>query len=43
MTGMTGHAAANEGDTYGNAPIRPMAEELKKYPSIARMAGLLSS
>lgn len=40
---MTGHAASNVGDTYGSAPISRMAEELKKFPSIARMAGLLPS
>lgn len=40
---LTGHAASNVGDTYGNAPILRMAEEMKKYPSLARMAGLLSS
>lgn len=38
---LTGHAASNVGDSYGSAPISRMAEELKKYPSIARMAGLL--
>ncbi|AMR64851.1 site-specific integrase [Aquipseudomonas alcaligenes] len=38
---LTGHAASNVGDTYGTAPISRMAEELKKFPSIARMAGLL--
>lgn len=38
---LLGHAATNVGDTYGSAPISRMAEELKKYPSIARMAGLL--
>lgn len=40
---LTGHAASNVGDTYGKAPISRMAEELKKYPSLARMAGLLPS
>ncbi|WP_223496703.1 site-specific integrase [Pseudomonas sp. A-RE-26] len=40
---LTGHAASNVGDTYGNAPIFRMAEEMKKYPSLARMAGLLPS
>jgi len=38
---LTGHAASNVGDSYGSAPLSRMAEELKKYPSIARMAGLL--
>lgn len=38
---LTGHAASNVGDTYGSAPISRMVEELKKFPSIARMAGLL--
>lgn len=38
---LTGHAASNVGDSYGSAPIGRMAEELKKYPNIARMAGLL--
>ena len=40
---LTGHAASNVGDSYGSAPISRMAEELKKYPSLARMAGLLPS
>lgn len=39
---LTGHAASNVGDSYGSAPISRMAEELKKYPSIARIAGLLA-
>lgn len=38
---LTGHAAANVGDTYGSAPISRMAKELEKYPRIARIAGLL--
>lgn len=38
---MTGHAASNVGDTYGSAPISRMTEELKKFPNIVRMAGLL--
>lgn len=40
---LTGHAASNVGDKYGSAPISRMEEELKKFPSIARMAGLLAS
>lgn len=40
---LTGHAASNVGDEYGEAPLRRMAEELKKYPSIATEAGLLPS
>ena len=38
---LTGHSASNVGDQYGEAPVCRMAEELKKFPSIARMAGLL--
>lgn len=38
---LSGHAASNVGDSYGSAPLSRMAEELKKFPSIARMAGLL--
>ena len=38
---LTGHAATNVGDSYGSTPLRRMAEELKKFPSIAKAAGLL--
>lgn len=38
---ITGHASGNEGDRYGVNPLSRMAEELKKFPSIAREAGLL--
>jgi integrase len=38
---LTGHSASNVGDEHGEAPMCRMAEELKKLPSIARMAGLL--
>lgn len=38
---LTGHSAPGEGDGYGGKPLLRMAEELAKYPSIARMAGLL--
>ncbi|MCO6059924.1 site-specific integrase [Pseudomonas sp. MOB-449] len=39
---ITGHAAGNEGDRYGTNPLSRMAAEMKKFPSIAREAGLLS-
>ena len=39
---ITGHADPNVGALYGPQPLQRMAEELKKFPSIARMAGLLS-
>ena len=38
---ITGHAAPNVGATYGSNPLRRMASELEKLPSIARTAGLL--
>lgn len=38
---MTGHSPMNVGDGYGESPVCRMADELKKFPSIARMAGLL--
>lgn len=38
---ITGHATPGVGASYGSNPLVRMAEELKKYPSIARMAGLL--
>lgn len=38
---LTGHSASNVGDEYGDAPMCRMAEEMKKFPSIARLAGLL--
>ncbi|WP_394561820.1 DUF6538 domain-containing protein [Aquipseudomonas alcaligenes] len=40
---ITGHTIPNVGATYGATPLQRMADELKKYPSIARMAGLLPS
>lgn len=38
---LTGHAPLNEGDDYGESPVCRMAREMKKFPSIARMAGLI--
>jgi integrase len=38
---ITGHAAENVGGTYGSNPLPRMAEELRKYPSIALEVGLL--
>ncbi|WP_167494389.1 site-specific integrase [Ectopseudomonas khazarica] len=38
---ITGHATPGVGASYGATPLTRMAEELAKYPSIARMAGLL--
>ncbi len=38
---ITGHASGSVGDTYGRNPVSRMAWELKKYPSLARLAGLL--
>lgn len=38
---ITGHATPGVGASYGTTPLTRMAEELKKFPSIARMAGLL--
>lgn len=40
---ITGHSSGNEGDSYGSNPLGRMVEELKKFPSIARMAGLLAA
>lgn len=40
---IVGHAAVNVSGTYGTQPLKRMAEELKRFPSIARMAGLLDS
>ncbi len=39
---ITGHADPSVGALYGPQPLHRMADELKKFPSIARMAGLLS-
>jgi len=39
---ITGHAATNVGASYGGNPLSRMAEELKRFPSIAKDAGLLS-
>jgi len=38
---ITGHHAPNEGSKYGSNPLVRMAEELRKLPSVARIAGLL--
>lgn len=38
---ITGHSATNVGASYGGNPLSRMAEELKRFPSIARDAGLL--
>jgi integrase len=38
---ITGHASGNVGDDYGINPLSRMAAEMKKFPSIAREAGLL--
>ncbi len=38
---ITGHASTNVGATYGSRPLQRMADELKKFPSLAREAGLL--
>lgn len=38
---ITGHASTNVGAKYGVRPLQRMAEELKKFPSLAREAGLL--
>lgn len=38
---LTGHASRNVGDTYGTNPLSRMADELKKFPSIAKAAGVL--
>lgn len=39
---VTGHASGNAGDSYGINPLSRMADEMKKLPSIAKAAGLLS-
>lgn len=39
---ITGHSSGNVGDTYGRNPLGRMALELQKYPSVARLAGLLA-
>lgn len=36
-----GHAAPNVGAAYGSNPLRRMAREREKFPSIASAAGLL--
>lgn len=38
---ITGHSGGTVGRTYGSMPLERKAEELKKFPSIAREAGLL--
>ncbi len=38
---ISGHAATNVGATYGINPLQRMANELKKFPSIATDAELL--
>lgn len=37
---LVGHAAPNVGATYGTYPMRRLFEEVKKFPSIAKEAGL---
>ncbi|ELY2765540.1 site-specific integrase [Cronobacter malonaticus] len=39
---ITGHAPVNVGGSYGSNPLRRMAEELQRFPSIAAEAGLLN-
>lgn len=38
---MTGHSSAGVGASYGVNPLSRMAEELKKFPSLATAAGLI--
>lgn len=38
---MTGHSSPDVADSYGNAPLIRMAQELKKFPRLAVEAGLL--
>jgi hypothetical protein len=38
---ITGHTTVFVGDQYGEQPLVRMADEMKKFPSIARAAGLL--
>lgn len=38
---ITGHSIPSVGADYGSNPLRRMARELERYPSIARVAGLL--
>jgi integrase len=40
---ITGHAIGGAGDGYGINPIARTAEEMKKIPSIAKAAGLITS
>lgn len=40
---ITGHASGSVGDDYGINPLSRMAAEMKKFPSIAKEAGLLPS
>lgn len=37
-----GHATGHIGDNYGTNPLSRMALEIKKLPSIAKAAGLLT-
>ncbi len=39
---ITGHAMGSTGDNYGINPIARMGDEMKKIPSIARAAGLIT-
>lgn len=39
---ITGHASTNVGATYGINPLQRMANELKKFPSVAKAAGLIN-
>lgn len=40
---ITGHASGHIGDSYGTNPLSRMALEIKKLPSIAKAAGLLTN
>lgn len=40
---ITGHTSGSVGDAYGINPVSRMAAEMKKLPSIARAAGLISA
>lgn len=37
---ITGHSAPNVGGSYGTNPLKRMAEELARYPSIAKASGV---
>jgi integrase len=38
---IVGHSSGTVGETYGINPLQRMSQELVKFPSLARMAGLL--